>query len=87
MYKRWDPSITKSDYNPRGSWGRYYQYETPHGMRVIAEHTADPNAPLSHFHAGTPQAGEPADVNMTGKIYKELQPKRHLYYEQGKCGG
>ncbi|MFF3412634.1 hypothetical protein ACFYW8_42195 [Streptomyces sp. NPDC002742] len=56
-------------------------------MRVIAENTADPNAPLSHFHAGTPQAGEPADVNMTGKIYKEMKPKHHLYYEQGKCGG
>ncbi|MEV8037517.1 hypothetical protein [Streptomyces sp. NPDC086182] len=56
-------------------------------MRVIAENTADPNAPLSHFHAGTPQAGEPADVNMTGKIYKEMQPKHHLYCEQGKCGG
>ncbi|MFF3446314.1 DUF6531 domain-containing protein [Streptomyces sp. NPDC002667] len=87
VYKRWDPTVTKPDYNPRGSWGRYYQYETPHGMRVIAEHTADPNAPLSHFHAGTPQAGEPVDVNMTGKIYKEMQPKHHLYYEQGKCGG
>ncbi|MEU5996994.1 DUF6531 domain-containing protein [Streptomyces sp. NPDC047197] len=87
VYKPVNPAITSPDYNPKGGWGRYYQYETPDGVRVIAEHTADPNAPLPHFHAGTPQTGEPRDVDMTGKTYKELQPKHHLYYRRGgKCG-
>jgi RHS repeat-associated protein len=87
VYKPFDPTRTDPDYNPRGGWGRYYQYDTPHGTRVIAEHTSDPNAPLPHFHAGMPQTGEPANVNMIGKIYKELQPKHHLYYRQGGCRG
>jgi RHS repeat-associated protein len=35
-----------------GTHGRYMQFETENGSRVIAEHTSDPRAPGPHFHAG-----------------------------------
>ncbi|MFE4856895.1 RHS repeat-associated core domain-containing protein [Streptomyces sp. NPDC056670] len=90
VYKPFDPTITNEDYNPRGGWGRYYQYATPAGMRVVVEHTADPFAPSEnprHVHAGTPRRHAPYDVNMQGEIYKEVQPKHHIYYKGGGCGG
>ena len=55
VYKPYDPSITRNNYNPRGGWGNYYQYDTPQGVRVVAEHIADPNAKLPHFHAECPK--------------------------------
>ncbi|MDG4861872.1 RHS repeat-associated core domain-containing protein, partial [Streptomyces sp. T-3] len=88
-----DPTDKRDGYNPRGSWGRYYQYATPAGVRVVVEHTADPVAMAAnpqapkHFHAGEPKAGEPYDVNMQGKRYAELNPKHHLYYKEASCGG
>ncbi|MFF9626452.1 RHS repeat-associated core domain-containing protein [Streptomyces griseosporeus] len=86
VYRPYDPNgDPKRD--PRPGWGRYYQYDTPHGSRVIAEHTSDPNAPHPHFHAGKPQEGLPPDVNMMGKTYKQIMPKHHIYYEQGRCNG
>ena len=77
-----DPNL-----DPRAGWGHYYQYDTPHGVRVVAEHTSDPLAPYPHFHAGKPQEGAPRDVNMQAKTYKQIQPKHHLYYNEGGCGG
>ena len=72
--------------DPRAGWGRYYQYDTPPGQRVIAEHLSDPKAPHPHFHAGKAPEGEAPDVSMKGRPYKQIMPKHHLYYEDG-CGG
>ncbi|GGT16412.1 hypothetical protein GCM10010271_19120 [Streptomyces kurssanovii] len=66
------------DPNP-GAHGRYYQYETPQGTRVIAEHTSDPNAPYPHFHAGQPKGGG-HNVDMMGERYQQVGDKHHLYY-------
>ncbi|NEA99760.1 putative T7SS-secreted protein [Streptomyces sp. SID13726] len=69
------------DPNP-GSHGRYYQYETPSGSRVVVEHTRDPNAPNPHFHAGQPKSGE-FKVNMMGQRYQQVGDKHHFYYPGG----
>ncbi|MBM9506042.1 RHS domain-containing protein [Actinacidiphila acididurans] len=80
----YDPEFGK---DPRAGWGRYYHYDTPHGSRVVAEHTSDPRAPYPHFHAGRAPEGEPRDVNMQGRPYKQILPKHHLHYTQGGCHG
>lgn len=84
-YSPYDPMADKK-LDPRAGWGRYYQYDTPQGMRVVAEHTADPEAPHPHFHAGQPQKDAPRDIDMQRKTYKQIMPKHHLYYEKGPCG-
>ncbi|MGQ0778305.1 MAG: DUF6531 domain-containing protein, partial [Pseudonocardiales bacterium] len=61
-----------------GAHGRYYQYETPNGPRVIAEHTSDPNAKSPHFHAGQPK--DPAVRDMQGERYQQVGGKHHYYY-------
>ncbi|WP_425301143.1 RHS repeat-associated core domain-containing protein [Nocardia neocaledoniensis] len=66
------------DANP-GSHGRYYQYETPAGTRVIAEHTNDPEAPNPHFHAGQSKGGG-HNVSMMGERYQQVGDKHHFYY-------
>ncbi|GHH80971.1 hypothetical protein GCM10018793_37380 [Streptomyces sulfonofaciens] len=86
VYRPYDPNADPTR-DPRAGWGRYYQYDTPNGTRVIAEHTADPLAPHPHFHAGKPPAGAPGDINMQGKTYKQIMPKHHLYYPQKSCYG
>jgi RHS repeat-associated protein len=70
------------DPNP-GSHGRYYQYETPNGTRVVVEHTRDPNAPNPHFHAGQPKVGE-FNVKMMGQRYQQIGEKHHFYYPGGR---
>jgi len=65
------------DANP-GARGRYYQYETPSGPRVIAEHTSDPMAKDPHFHAGQPK--DPAIRDMQGERYQQVGGKHHYYY-------
>ncbi|MFC9243519.1 putative T7SS-secreted protein [Streptomyces sp. NPDC057136] len=69
-------------YDPKnaGAHGRYYQYETPQGTRVIAEHTADPHAPYPHFHAGQPKGGGGHNVDMMGERYQQVGEKHHMYY-------
>ncbi|MFI9783011.1 DUF6531 domain-containing protein [Kitasatospora sp. NPDC051984] len=84
VYSPYDPA-SNSVLDPRAGWGRYYQFDTPHGTRVIAEHTSDPKAPYPHFHAGKPPEGAPPGVNMQGKTYKQIMPKHHLYYTEGGC--
>jgi len=75
------------DPNP-GAHGTYEQFETENGSRVIAEHTNDPNAPFSHFHAGQPKVNPARDgVNlgwdMTTEFerYSPVGGAHHLYYE------
>ncbi|MEV6359583.1 DUF6531 domain-containing protein [Nocardia asteroides] len=63
----------------QGSHGRYYQYETPAGTRVVVEHTNDPHAPNPHFHAGQPKGGG-TNVNMMGERYQQVGDKHHYYY-------
>ncbi|MDN0193601.1 RHS repeat-associated core domain-containing protein [Streptomyces sp. S.PNR 29] len=65
-----------------GSHGRYYQYETPEGTRVVVNHTNDPNAPHPHFHAGQPKGGG-RNVDMMGERYQQIGDKHHFYYPEG----
>jgi RHS repeat-associated protein len=65
-----------------GSHGRYYQYETPEGTRVVVNHTNDPNAPHPHFHAGQPKGGG-RNVDMMGQRYQQVGDKHHFYYPEG----
>jgi RHS repeat-associated protein len=71
------------------SHGKYMQFETSQGSRVIAEHTSDPDAPHPHFHAGQPKV-EPGrtgvDFGWTGdegafEKYKPVDGAHHFYYE------
>ncbi|WP_431929940.1 DUF6531 domain-containing protein [Amycolatopsis tucumanensis] len=61
-----------------GAHGRYYEYETPNGPRVIAEHTNDPRAPHPHFHAYQPKAGH--DGVVIGEKYDRVDGPHHYYY-------
>ncbi|WP_245563635.1 polymorphic toxin-type HINT domain-containing protein [Longispora albida] len=68
-----------------GGHGRYRQFETDNGSRVIAHHTNDGDP---HFHAGQPKGGADRDgVDFgwgTGKDYERYQQvggKHHLYYK------
>ena len=69
---------------------------TDNGSRVLVEHTADPNAPHPHFHAGQPQgdASETGvnfgwdtsrnglDKNDPGfERYENMGGDHHYYYE------
>ncbi|MEU7136881.1 putative T7SS-secreted protein [Streptomyces sp. NPDC046261] len=63
-----------------GAHGRYYQYETPQGTRVIANHTNDPEAPNPHFHVGQPKGGGGHGVDMMGQRYQQVGEKHHFYY-------
>jgi RHS repeat-associated protein len=74
---------TNYHYDPNpGAHGRYYQYETPQGTRVVAEHTADPNAPYPHFHAGQPKDPARPFMDMKGERYGQVGGKHHIYYGQ-----
>ncbi|GMA14374.1 hypothetical protein E5F05_01880 (plasmid) [Deinococcus metallilatus] len=68
----------------KGTWGRYYQYDTPGGPRVVVEHYGDiPKA--SHTHAGQPKGNSwdmTSDSGISGTrtletmiIYTILQSK------------
>ncbi|WP_157968616.1 ricin-type beta-trefoil lectin domain protein [Streptomyces geranii] len=77
------------DSNP-GAHGTYEQFETGNGSRLIAEHTNDPNAPFSHFHAGQPKVDPTREgVNfgwdMTSEFerYSPVGGSHHMYYESG----
>lgn len=64
-----------------GSHGRYYEYDTQYGRRVIVEHTNDGQ---NHFHAGQPK-GNP---NSHSYDFKENRYQKidgpngdhHIYY-------
>ncbi|WP_199918930.1 HNH/endonuclease VII fold putative polymorphic toxin [Streptomyces sp. NRRL F-5053] len=68
------------DENP-GAHGRYYQYETPEGTRLVVEHTADPHAPHPHFHAGKPKGGG-HNIDMRNEKYQQVGVKHHIYYKE-----
>ena len=48
--------------------GRYYEYDTPNGKRVVVEHTKDENQGF-HTHAGEPK-GNSNDMNYDFKKYR-----------------
>jgi RHS repeat-associated protein len=75
------------DENP-GAHGNYEQFETENGSRVIAEHTNDPDAPFSHFHAGQPKIDPTRegvnfgwDPSTDFERYSPVGGKHHIYYE------
>ena len=62
------------------TWGRYYQYETPQGSRLIVDHTADGQG---HLHAGQPKGNPNRRVNMKDQErYGQVGEKNHNYYEE-----
>ncbi|MFC0548445.1 DUF6531 domain-containing protein [Kutzneria chonburiensis] len=61
-----------------GSHGRYYEYQTPNGPRVIAEHTNDPTAPHGHFHAYQPKKDHTGIT--VGEKYDRVDGPHHYYY-------
>jgi len=87
--------VVGGDYNRRGfanykfsrdpgSWGRYYEYDTPQGTRVIVDHTDDPNASLPHVHAGMPKSGKYfEDFKVEGSRYLQIGGHHHYYYRHG----
>ena len=64
----------------KSSWGRYYQYETHRGTRVVVEHTSDiPYKP--HMHAGQPKGVSNRRVDMKNQErYGQVGRKHHNYY-------
>ena len=75
-----DSSNYKYDSNT-GSHGRYYEYSTPFGKRIIVEHTNDG---MPHFHAGQPK-GNPNSMDYDFKTYRygkiEIpDTDHHIYY-------
>lgn len=59
-----------------GSWGRYYEYETPDGKRLIVEHIADGK---KHTHAGMPK--DMSRLDLKKFRYAHVGGKHHIYYE------
>jgi RHS repeat-associated protein len=76
----------------RGTHGRYMQFETENGSRVIAEHTADPRAAYPHFHAGQPKADPTrmgVDFGWSGDVdsaerYSQIGGRHHINYQCGR---
>ncbi|TWJ28496.1 intein [Micromonospora sagamiensis] len=75
--------------NP-GTHGNYEQHEMDRvGSRLIVEHTNDPNAPYSHFHAGQPKS-DPSQLGVDfgwggGKEYERYSAiggSHHMYYRE-----
>lgn len=70
----------KYDSNPT-SHGRYYEYDTPNGKRVIAEHTNDGQ---SHFHAGEPKGNSSSRTyDFKENRYQKINGQdgdHHIYY-------
>lgn len=63
----------------KGTHGRYYQYETDNGTRLVVEHTHDPKS-KPHFHAGQPKGNPDQHIDMQGKRYVQVGAKHHFYY-------
>jgi RHS repeat-associated protein len=68
------------DPNPTGH-GRYYQYDTPQGTRLVVEHTSDPTK-APHFHAGAPKPLMPSNADMRGQRYAQVGEKHHFFYPE-----
>ncbi len=80
--KGYDIKNYKYDSNP-GTHGRYYEYNTPTGKVVIAEHINDGKP---HFHAGAPKStytGNPHDYDFYNNRYSNIKipgKNPHIYY-------
>ena len=59
-----------------GSFGRYMEYDTPDGKKVIVEHISD--GP-KHVHAGMPK--DPSMSDFKKFRYQQVGGKHHIYYE------
>ena len=71
----------KYDPNPR-SHGRYFEYDTPNGKRIVVEHINDGKP---HVHAGQPK-GNPNSHTYDFKVdrYQKIDGPNgdhHIYYE------
>lgn len=82
-----DPRRSGKNYvfdNNQTSHGRYYEFDTPRGKRVIAEHTADPQQGQPHFHAGMvdPEELDPMKVDFKKDPYAKIDGDHHYYYPE-----
>lgn len=77
----YDIANYKYDPNP-GSHGRYYEYDTPNGKRVIAVHTNDG---VPHVHAGKPKIDPKSRTyDFKNKRYGKIEGSsgdHHIYYQ------
>lgn len=70
------------DPNPT-SHGRYYEYDTPNGKRVIVDHTNDG---VNHIHAGKPKGNSNSHTyDFKTDRYQKIDGAdgdHHIYYRQ-----
>ncbi len=63
--------------------GRYYEYDTPQGKRVVVEHTNDGDP---HMHAGKPKpGGDPRNYDFKENRYQKIigsDGDHHIYYNE-----
>ncbi len=63
--------------------GRYYEYDTPYGKRVVVEHVNDGKL---HTHAGKPKAGaNPFEYDFKKERYSNIygpNGDHHIYYNK-----
>ncbi|MFD5058155.1 putative T7SS-secreted protein [Streptomyces sp. NPDC058394] len=52
-------------------WGKFRQFETPQGSRVVVEHVSDPAG--THFHAGKPKIDDSRDLVNFGWDNRRVQ--------------
>ena len=65
------------------SHGRYYEFETHQGTRVVVEHTSDPRSPSAHFHTGQPKGDSTRKgVDFKNERYQQVDGKHHIYYKK-----
>lgn len=63
--------------------GRYYEYDTPQGKRVIVDHTNDP-ARGPHMHAGQPKSNpQRSSVDFKNERYQQVGGRHHIDYTTG----
>lgn len=76
-YKNYEYSSNRTHH------GRYYEYDTPHGKRVIVEHVSDGRL---HTHAGKPKKGSnPFEYDFKKERYSNIygpSGDHHIYYNR-----
>ncbi len=77
-----DARAFSADAAPASAAQQRAMVRIPGGTYTI-EHTSDPRAPATHFHAGQPK-GDPArsGVDFQAERYQQVDGKHHIYYKK-----
>ena len=66
----------------KANHGRYYEFDTPNGKRVVADHTSDVRRSTKHTHAGQPKDDPTrSDVDFMEEKYSQIGEKHHIDYQ------